>query len=493
MKNTKDTEWLTEFSENHSTFSFDYFITIKLRLLPENTLNQWEYLQSLNPPVLPEFSTEDRKLACQNFMKRLGVNRITSNQTIRKWFGLQGKATPDREMIFRLAHSLFLSPDELEEYLTKGIGENGIQINDYREMVFLYNCKNHFAYTEALRFIQQYEESLPLSLVLENHNDTEGLWKQYRDVSQCNREEFLQWMLSHATIFKGYSLTTLHYFQKLKESILETIKKQSAIRLDSLLSETDFSFWLESNHLSPKKTDKYLLKYLKQSQSGDYREISQSLYQNILELYKMSHISPDSNKELLLELYASMDKKLLKEQRKWIKDTFHLTMMDFRYLSEIFTVGEQMQKRQTLLLLKRQLEQKRKDQRCPATLKKTAISLGFSHSGYTSVNHVLQWTQEALTAHRPRCRTLRRTDILCLIFYYTQLQYYSPQPGHQKDYEPFAARSSFKKNADDILRSCQMAVFSPETFPLDALFWECFHPEEISSLADVLELIIETV
>lgn len=228
-------------------FSFDYFITLKMRLLPEETLAEWEAQLKEPPPVFPDFSLEERKDAYNAFLTRLGVNRIASAQTIRKWFGLSGKIRPDREMIFRLALSLFLTPKDLEEYLTLGIGENGVQINDYREVIFLYCCKHHFVYTEALRFIKLYEEQLPLSVTLKQHNDTEGLWQKYRSVCDKNWNEFFQWMVERNTLFKGYSLTTLQYFQSLQENILAQIKQDADYHLNLLLAETDFPMQFDAD------------------------------------------------------------------------------------------------------------------------------------------------------------------------------------------------------------------------------------------------------
>lgn len=474
-------------------FSFDYFITLKMRLLPGETLTEWEAKLKEQPPVLPDFSIEERKYAYHAFLTNLGVNRIASAQTIRKWFGLSGKIRPDREMIFRLALSLFFTPEDLEECLTFGIGENGVQINDYRELIFLYCCKHHFVYTEALRFIKLYEEQLPVSVTLKQHNDTEGLWQKYMSVCDKRWEDFFHWMTERNALFKGYSMTTLHYFQSLQENILTQIKQDADYHLSLLLAETDFPTHFDADASLETSKNKNIVQYIKENENPQSRKISEQMYQNIKELYTISQSSVHSNRKLLLELYASMDKNLNNTQRKWLKDTLGLTLMDFRYLSEIFSIGTQIQHVQTLFLLQKQLEAKKKDQRCPATLRKEAVVLGFPESDYASVKKVLLWTEENLASQKARCRILRRNDILCLLFYDTYLRYNSSQNKDGTVYCRKPAWEKFRGKADSILHSCQMASLAPEVFPLDAFLEECFREDDMFSLADTLEYIAKNM
>ena len=474
-------------------FSFDYFITQKMRLLPAETLAEWERKSKENPPVFPDFSFEERQYAYNAFLAHLGVNRIASAQTIRRWFGLAGSVRPDREMIFRLALSLFIIPEDLEEYLTIGIGENGVQINDYRELIFLYCCKHHFVYTEALRFIKLFEDQLSSSTILKQHNDTEGLWQQYLSVCDKSWEDFFHWMTEQNTLFKGYSMTTLHYFQSLQEDILTQIKQEADYHLSLLLAETDFPMQFGGETSLETSIDKNIVQFIKENENLQSRKISEQMYQSIKELYAISRSSVHSNRKLLLELYASMDKKLNNTQRKWLKDTLGLTLMDFRYLSEIFSIGTQIQHVQTLFLLQKQLENKKKDQRCPSALCKEAVALGFPESGYASVKKVLLWIEETLAAQKVRCRILRRNDILCLLFYDIYLQYNSSQTKDDMAYNRKTAWETFHRKADSILHSCRMASLAPEVFPLDAFFQECFREDDMFSLADTLEYIAQNM
>lgn len=94
-----------------------------------------------------------------------------------------------------------------------------------------------------------------------------------------------------------------------------------------------------------------IVQYIKENENPGSRKISEQMFQNIKELYTISQSSIHSNRKLLLELYASMDKTLNTTQRKWLKDTLGLTLMDFRYLSEIFSIGTQSNLVQNLYLL----------------------------------------------------------------------------------------------------------------------------------------------
>ena len=89
-------------------------------------------------PMSKETKQRLREEAYLNFYRRVKVENVASRVTIKKWFGLNGYVRPKREQIFKLAFALSLDEEGLQEYLIKGIRQPGIQINDYREMIYLY-------------------------------------------------------------------------------------------------------------------------------------------------------------------------------------------------------------------------------------------------------------------------------------------------------------------------------------------------------------------
>ena len=69
-------------------------------------------------------------------------NDVAAAGTIRAWFGLGKRSEPNREKMVQLAFALGLSHQELDEYLQKGLRMPGIQVNDYREMIYYYGLEH---------------------------------------------------------------------------------------------------------------------------------------------------------------------------------------------------------------------------------------------------------------------------------------------------------------------------------------------------------------
>ena len=60
-----------------------------------------------------------------------------------------------------MGFALELSDKEMRELLVYVTCEPDFQVNDYREMIFLYGFYHHLSYTKCLAMVDKFESSLP--------------------------------------------------------------------------------------------------------------------------------------------------------------------------------------------------------------------------------------------------------------------------------------------------------------------------------------------
>ena len=126
-----------------------------------------------------------------------------------------------------MGFALELSDKEMRELLVYVTCEPDFQVNDYREMIFLYGFYHHLSYTKCLAMVDKFESSLPLEFSLKQQNRTNNIWKEYGKNCELAADDFLQWMLERVEDFKGYSKTVLDYFKTIKEEVIHEIKKDA--------------------------------------------------------------------------------------------------------------------------------------------------------------------------------------------------------------------------------------------------------------------------
>lgn len=459
-------------------FSFDSFLIWKMGFL-------------LTDNIYATNITEQMRLdAYHECMKRIGVNRVAAVQTIQKWFGIHGKSTPGRESIFRLAFALNLSCEETEEYLIEGLGETGFQINDYREVVFLYALQKEISYEEALCLIDEVERKFPDELQMLSHNETNKLWEAFMIKKELDKEEFINWMVSQGSYFKGYSMTALNYLRAFKQEILSEMKLDVRKNLEVLLAETNFYQWEKEKHYEGKEWNKTIPKFLCESGHGSRKYVSDALGKNILELLKILEIPVDSNFEFLREFYATTveQKSFLAEKRKVAKQ-IGWNLFDNKYLSELLNIGSQKEKQVNLLLLKRQTENFKRNRRCSKELLEQAHSCGYTGSGKISVEQLGVWADREQVRLGKRIRVIQRRDLLQLILTTAQLRYFHRLEQNREIYDVKEGRRLFAQLADTALIACCMERLNIEKYKIDALFWNCYQQEEIYSVSDLLEMI----
>ena len=98
------------------------------------------------------FSDDECYQAYRKFLKLTTKDgkRIAATQTIKKWFGIGGIKRPNREGLFKIGFDLRLSVKEMEELFVYVMREPDFQINDYREMIFLYGFYHQIMQNEVV-------------------------------------------------------------------------------------------------------------------------------------------------------------------------------------------------------------------------------------------------------------------------------------------------------------------------------------------------------
>lgn len=417
-------------------FRFDHYIISKMLDL------EWETGKVRN------FSQEDRYKAYRICLERIGKKNVAATQTLKKWFGFREWSKPNRENLFELGFALEFSDLEAREMFVKGAHEPDFQVNDYREMIFLYGFKHRMNYRECQDMIEEFELALPDTITLQQHNRTSDMWENYEKNCHLERGDFLAWMLERAEFFKGYSLTVLEYFQELKEEILTEIKEDAAMRLEELLAECGFFRWEKKRHLSTQKRKKTILLWLKKTDT-----ISDNLAKTIDELLAMAEMPVESNSEFLSEIYADAGKCYWQPNMRRRRGEIYL--MDDKYLSDLLNVSTQKEKLMELIL------QKKDDKRNTEEL------------------------AAAIREQKRRCRLLGRSDLLPLILCVSQKRYLRRL--ETEDYDAGKAKKEFTNLANHIMVSCQMVPLNEKRYELDALLCSCYNKEEMYSYADVLE------
>ncbi|MBO5485931.1 MAG: hypothetical protein J5988_03220 [Eubacterium sp.] len=419
---------------------FDNYITSKMLGL------DWESENA------KDFSEDQRYQAYRHCLDKMGSNRVASFQTVQKWFGLKGSNRPNRETLIQLAFALGFSEDEATEMLVKGAMEPEFQVNDYREMIFLYGLLHGMSYEECLDLIEEFEVALPESLSLVQHNHTDDLWQAYGKNCELEKEDFLAWMLENAEEFKGYSMTVLNFYRDLKHEIIHEMKIDVSQRLEELLSEIGFCHWEQKRHLSKGNRKKTVAQYLKKCQKNGTR-VSKEMEKMLKELLQMLHVSEDSNTDFLAEIYADLQQRFQRPNKR--RGHNEIRIMDDKYLSELLNIGAQKEKLVQMIMQEVHLSDEQKND------------------------------NRDIYEQRRRCRLLERQDILPLILVVAQKRYIRKL--EREEYDASEAKKQFTDLANRILVSCHMTRLDEEKYELDALVCSCFASDEMYSFSDVLE------
>lgn len=476
---------LYQLNEVEQFDSFDKFITKKV--WKEERNGEIEYAE------MPEKTYRSlREDAYLIFYRKVRAEGVASRVTIKKWFGLDGYVRPKRKQILRLAFALHLDEDGLQEYLTRGIRQPGIQINDYREMIYLYGLGKKLSYEDCTDMIKVFEAQMYHDTVFAQSTHTQRLWNMYR--MNCNqpKEKFLSWMCKNAGFFKGYSKVALNHFMEIKREMLHYIRLNAREQLFRLLEETDFYDWAAQNDIAQEEYSENISRYIKNtSRRKEKGMLTEELKKEILELNWVAHSSRDKTTDLLAELYASAmesEKGLFQSKRIRYKDRkkFHLPeeifFMTDKYMSQIAGIAQQKEKEIRLSHALGSLEDA--EGTCPEWIQD--LLLGYGINPPKDVRRTRELLCKTLRSQEQRCHLVQREDLLPLIHYVAQKRYEKIMQEQGIGYQREDARIFFIQMADGILTECQMAPVSEE-YQLDYLLLSCYAESYMYSLADVIE------
>ena len=173
----------------------------------------------------PADEKQRRHAAFRALQKKLKDCDIAAPGTIRAWCGITKRSEPGRDKMYQLAFALHLTHEELKQYLIEGLRMPGVQVNDYREIIYYYGLEHKLSMEKCEEMILVFEKHMCRTYVPLQKTHTKRLWSFYDDWRKLDPVHFLKRMCTHAEMFKGYSKTTLDYFIRLKSELLQYIQE----------------------------------------------------------------------------------------------------------------------------------------------------------------------------------------------------------------------------------------------------------------------------
>lgn len=418
-----------------------------------------------------------RRQAYKNFYSLIADQNISSRPTTKKWFGINGFAIPKRYQIYRIAFALQLSIEDLQEWLTKGILEPGICYNDYSETIFCYGLENSLSYEECCKMIEKFEQSILDGPSFMHTHSTNQIASEFRMYKKIDKDSFMQWMITNAAWFKGYSMTTWDYINTYKKLIIEYIRQDTNKQLNSLLIETDFLSWLHRKRaFTSKKRSKLIQKYClayKKKQSSVENDV---ILQTIMELNHIVASDFGSNRMFLSELFGN---------NHAIEQLPH---MSEKYLSDLLNQPFQKEKEIMIHLALRELYSCKENESCPNHIEKLIEEYSHKELQDHSVENAKKQLEILRKEQKRRCLYVKRSDILPMIHYVAQRRYMD-MITPTLNYNMSEARKQFIESANAILLSCGMVKLDPDKYWLDAVFLACFQKSEMYYYSDALEIL----
>lgn len=483
MRQQNFTEAIIRIKESNNYIEFDSYL-----------------IEKMTGIIIGEQSKEEQKKirheAYQRFLKRMGKQKVAALQTIQKWFGIRERAIPTREQIFKIGLALQLSIDEVDEYLKNGIKEMEIQINDYRETIFMYGLLHGMNYKETLNMIYEYQESLPINWRGNLCSQSNVLWKEYRSFCCEKKEVFLQWMWERAEDFIGYNQNTLQYLRQLKREILCEVRLEAERELELYLGQTPFLMWERKCHLDKRDREKNIPKYFFSKKNREKEEVSEDVVWNIMELLRISRMPDESNVGLLGELYAGLNNKYRNYKTNNRKDKgkrivpIDINLIKEKHLSEMQNIRINKERLIGISILISKLQSIEQDQECPYWAKGKILEYGCfieNEMVYQGLKALKQKEKEQIR----RCHSIRRNDLLPFLFCASQKRVLrNIQQG--REYQAEKAREDFFRFANTVLEECGMETLNVDRNQLDALLFSCFQPEEMYSLSELIEVVVES-
>ena len=461
----------------------DYYLIRKLVPMPMRN-------RLLKDGPKPDMILKLRKRAYNNLYKLTSDDHVASRPTLKKWCGLEGNARPKRRQVFQLAFSLHFTEEELFEYLERGILQPGIQINDYREMIYLYGIHNNLTYAECTDMIHTFEKYANHDEAIAQNTHTALLWRMYRENCELDKAEFMCFMCENVSYFKGYSKVALAHFIALKKEILKQIRAERKKELLQELRKTSFYTWAKENNVEEEDYAEGIHTFLRNMVRRKEPEITREMSDTLSELYWVAYASQDRATDLLAELYASAfeaggsekgKRRLQYKDREQFNLPGDIAFMRSKDISQIIGIAQQKEKE---IRLSQALGSLDNCEQCPDWIRNILEEYRIPYSDDT--DELRRTIQKSITTQEQRCHLIQREDLLPLIHYVAQRRYENGLRENDEKYDQQMARECFINLADKIFDECQMAPID-DCYHLDYLLLSCFGEEDMYSFSDILE------
>lgn len=382
-------------------------------------------------------------LAYKNCYHVIRHTKVVSRNTLRKWFGIEESILPKREQIIRLAFAAQFTVEELQEYLQEGILAPGIQINDYREVIFMYGLEHRCSYQDCLDMITLFERYVNQDTVILQRTHTEQLRELYQASHSLEPEAFLVWMCDHAQYFKGYSRVALKHFVELKTEIVEYVREDAEEELKGQLRELGYYEWARKKKL--KEDDKgniqeYIHNISRRKNSAMY--VGQK--KEISDLIRIAYMKKQTNRYFVRSIYNQTGMNANKSQKYE------------KILSQLLRTAEHKEKEIKLSWAYSCLggiEDKKAS--CPQWL--CAMMTHYGFPARQTVEEMEVELKKRLEDQRQCCHLVRREDLLLMLHYIAYLHYERKIKKRIYEYNQQEAKNEFIKYANKILSECQMA------------------------------------
>lgn len=418
-----------------------------------------------------------RRSAFLDFRKKTGHFSFASLPTMRKWFGIGGYSIPRREQVLAICLKLQTGREKAQEYLTIGLGETAFQIRDHREVIFMYGLENHARYEDCLIWIEQFESQWDFQSMQKNRMSDAAFGQVFMEMKEETAETFLSWMLSEQEFFTGYQDVVLDALQQCRKEVLFYIRKDARQKLEELLAETNYKKWMNGKGYQNLEPREILRRFVKTYHKSKYKEVSQNMRDNLLELSSIAYSPLEANSKLLAAIFPYAGNTVFDQ----------IKGMSAKHLSDLFNVSLQRERLLVSSQTCRQLMDLDGGSRCPDWVKEIVKKCNTHFPKFETVEDALSGLIKYTEEQRRRCIDIRRSDLLPMIHYASQCQYLDMIEGNDEKYNGQKAKDFFAALADRMLAACQMAPLN-EAYELDAVLLACFQPDEMYFFPEILEL-----
>lgn len=418
------------------------------------------------------------------FYKKVKDNIPASVPTMKKWFGVLEYEKPKREHILKIGFSLQLSVVEVNEYLTVGNLESELQVNDFREWIYMYGYENGKNFETCNKMIQAFSRQLDLKHEIQQTSHTNNLKRDFEKIKHVDETKFLSWMIEHATLFKGYSATVLHYFEKYKHQVFLCVKEDAKNQLNQLLTQTDYNTWNKTQILSTKSDHEKIIQYVKQARRRKSRKFPDEVLDGMIELSRVAYLEKESDRFLLSAVYApEVNASRLYSYRK--QPIYNMTV---KHLSDLLNIARHKSEELQLNIIQDVLEDCLEEEFCPNEVVVFGEEQLEQNWKNKTVKEVYSWIKNQQKERKRRQILVRREDLLPLVLYVSQHKYVADYEKKCKEYNQNEAQSYFVDAANAVLNACCMAPVNKK-YLLDKSMMLCFQKNEMYSYSDLLECI----